>query len=135
MNKSIIGGAIFACLHSVSYSQTFNLLCTGTVTLFDVDEKVIPYQRTITSEIKFKKTYVLKNGKIDLYPIRECSVDEEKIYCKGSIKDINNPNVDRPRFILINRLSGEISDEDYTQAGFGKENVFVGQCVKASKKF
>jgi hypothetical protein len=32
-------------------------------------------------------------------------------------------------------LSGQIFDEDYTQAGFGKENIFEGQCIKATKKF
>ena len=135
MNNSLTSGAIFIFLHSISFAQSFNLLCNGTMSLFDVNENIIPIQRTIRSEFKYKRTYVFLNGKLDLYPIRECSIDEEKIYCKGAIKDINNPHIDRYRFILINRLSGQISDEDYTLAGFGKENIFEGQCIKATQKF
>ncbi len=116
-------------------AQTMNLLCNGIVTRYEVDENVIPYKRILKAEYKSKKTYVIKNGKLDLFPIKECSVDEEKIFCKGGIKDISNPNIDRNLFVTFNRLSGEVFEEDFTQSGFKKELFFEGQCVKASQKF
>ena len=134
MKFFVVGLAGFL-IHQAANSQTMNLLCHGTFTHYEVDESVLPFKRTIKSEYKGKKTYVIKNGKLELYPINRCSMDEAKIYCIGSVKDLANPSRERNHLVHFDRLSGEVLDSDSTLAGFKKEIVFDGQCTKTNQKF
>lgn len=134
MNIQLFLGFFLFLYGASASSQPNYLVCHGKISEAIVDYGKIPVERSFISERSSAKNYIFNGDRLTNVFNAACQISNESINCKG-VQHGYTQESKNVIFVRFNRITGEVTESDFTRINENKETYFDGICMKTAQKF